>query len=82
MTSVDMSPAAISRRLIRGSQLRALGVGLAGPRRRPWTALGTFELVGPDGVTPVGPNKTLREVSLPYRIAESKSDVPLKPSAD
>ena len=53
MPPVDMSSAAISRRVIRGSQLRRLGVGLAGPRRRPWTSLGTFERVGPDGLTPV-----------------------------
>ena len=72
MTSVDMSSAAISRRLIRGSQLRRLGVGLAGPRRRPWTALGTFEPVEEDGVTPATTGHSLGESVPPYRVLDSK----------
>lgn len=77
MTFVDMSSAAISRRLIRGSQLRRLGVGLAGSRRRPWTALGTFELVEADGVTPATSGHVLGESAPPYRVAESKSSASL-----
>jgi hypothetical protein len=66
MISVDMSPAAISRRLIRGSQLRQLGVGLAGPRRRPWSKLGPFIEVDEHG-EPIRPASTLTEAPPPFR---------------
>lgn len=51
---IDMSPNAVTARLKRASQLRALCLALAGPRlKRPW------------GVPPLPP--TVKEQPTPYR---------------
>jgi len=70
MPDIDMSSAAVSRRLLRGSQLRKLGVGLAGPRRRHWSKLGSWEPIAPvESETPEA--GVLKESAAPYRTGNS-----------
>jgi hypothetical protein len=53
---IDMSPAAVSTRLKRASQLRELCLALAGPRlKRPW------------GVPPPPASPTVKEQSATYK---------------
>lgn len=59
-----MSVAAVSRRLVRGSQLRKLGVGLAGPRRRPYSSFGPWTPLDENG-EPLGNETKLNEASPP-----------------
>ena len=71
MKPVDMSAAAISRRLIRQSQLREFCIGLAGPRRRPLSSLGPLTLLDENG-NPSGEPIVLRETPPPYRTETPK----------
>ena len=66
MNSTDMSSKAIARRLIRQSQLRTLCVGLAGPRRRPYSSFGPWTPLDENG-EPLKTESKLSEVPPPYR---------------
>ena len=72
MTSVDMSLEAVSRRLIRLSQLRTLGVGLAGPRRRPFSRFGPWTPLNEAG-EPLETEAVMNETPPPYRADPTKS---------
>jgi hypothetical protein len=67
-----MSAAAVSRRLIRQSQLRNLCLGLAGPRRRPLSSFGPLIPLDANG-DPMTETQQLRETPPPYRTKPSDS---------
>jgi hypothetical protein len=72
MKPIDMSPAAVSRRLLRQSQLRNLCLGLAGPRRRPLSSFGPLIPLNANG-EPMTETQPLRETPPPYRAHPSDS---------
>jgi hypothetical protein len=72
MKPIDMSAEAVSRRLIRQSQLRNLCLGLAGQRRRPLSSFGPLIPLDGNG-EPITDAQLLRETSPPYRTDSSTS---------